>query len=206
MPNDWREVCLADLCSVITKGTTPTTLKRRFTVSGINFVKVECISDDHSLDFSKLAFIDEETNSMLSRSIINANDIIFTIAGSLSRFAFVVEDLLPANTNQAVAIIRADTSKINAVTLYSFFMGGIHSDFYTRHIQQAVQANLSLSTIKALPLFLPPKEVLAKYSMLIAPIFRWIFEMNSENRQLAALRDALLPRLMSGELSVADVK
>ena len=204
-PTNWCVMTLGDLCLTITKGTTPTTLKKQFVTHGINFVKAESILDDHSLDFSKLAFIDDETNSLLSRSMIQANDIIFTIAGTLGRFAFVKEDLLPANTNQAVAIIRADASKITHITLYSFFIGGLHSDFYTKNIQQAVQANLSLTTIKALPIILPPKDNLAEYSALIEPLLEQTFQNYVENRRLATLRDTLLPRLMSGELSVTDL-
>jgi len=203
MPEDWQTVTLGDLCITVTKGTTPTTLKKPFVMQGINFVKAESILDDHSLDFSKLAFIDDETNVLLNRSVIQKNDIIFTIAGTLGRFAFVGADLLPANTNQAVAIIRTDTTKIKPVTLYSFFIGGLHSDFYTKNIQQAVQANLSLTTIKALPLLLPPKKTIAEYSTLIEPLFEQIFQNYVENRRLVALRDTLLPRLMSGELEVA---
>jgi len=204
-PDDWREVSLGELCVTVTKGTTPTTLKRQFVERGINFIKAESILDDHSIDFRKLAFIDDETNTLLSRSVIRVNDIIFTIAGTLGRFTFVCEDLLPANTNQAVAIIRADTSKINPATLYSFFVCGLHSDFYTKNIQQAVQANLSLTTIKALPLCLPPEKTLAEYSSLIEPVFERIFHNYTEIRRLAELRDNLLPRLISGELSVADL-
>lgn len=110
MPSDWKSVVLGELCETVTKGTTPTTLKKQFVSQGINFVKAESILDDHSLDFGKLAFIDDETNTLLSRSVIRENDIIFTIAGTLGRFAYVGADLLPANTNQAVAIIRANTS------------------------------------------------------------------------------------------------
>jgi len=201
-PVNWKNVTLGDLCITITKGTTPTTIKKQFVTHGINFVKAESILDDHSIDFSKLAFIDEETNSLLNRSMIKVNDIIFTIAGTLGRFAFVGEDLLPANTNQAVAIIRARTSQITPVTLYSFFIGGLHSDFYTKNIQQAVQANLSLTTIKALPLILPPEEDLAEYSALIEPLLKQTFQNYAENHRLIVLRDALLPKLMSGDLSV----
>ena len=205
MPDDWQAVTLGELCDTVTKGTTPTTLKKQFVAQGINFVKAESILDDHSIDFEKLAFIDDETNALLSRSVIHRKDIMFTIAETLGRFAFACADLLPANTNQAVAIIRADSSKINPETLYSFLIGGLHSDFYTKNIQQAVQANLSLTTIEALPLLLPPTETLSEYSALIEPLFGQIFQNNAENRMLATLRDTILPRFMSGELSIADL-
>jgi len=204
MPPTWQSVTLGDICAVVTKGTTPTTLKKQFVVQGINFIKAESILDDHSLDFGKLAFIDDETHSLLSRSAIQDGDIIFTIAGTLGRFALVGTDMLPANTNQAVAIIRADKSRMDPITLYSLFIGGLHSDFYAKNVQQAVQANLSLTTIKTLPLNLPPVEDLSAYSATITPLVERILQNYKESRFLAALRDALLPRLMSGELSVVS--
>ena len=61
-----------------------------------------------------------------------------------------------------------------------------------------------VTTIKALPLLLPPMETLAEYSTLITPIFKQVFRNYGENRTLAAIRDALLPKLMRGELEVEE--
>ncbi|MDR0918030.1 MAG: restriction endonuclease subunit S [Oscillospiraceae bacterium] len=202
MPDDWTEVTLGELCTLITKGTTPTTLKKSFVVNGINFIKAESILENHSIDSNKIAFIDEETNKMLSRSIIKANDILFTIAGTLGRFTIADETLTPANTNQAVAIIRVNSEKISPLTLYSFFIGGLQKEFYNKNVQHAVQANLSLTTIKALPLLLPPKQVLEKYRNIVEPLLKQILNNFTDNQQISNLRDSLLPRLISGELSV----
>lgn len=196
---------LQDLCKVVTKGTTPTTLGKPFTTSGINFIKAESILDNHSIDSSKFAYIDEETNSMLKRSIIKANDIVFTIAGTLGRFALVGESILPANTNQAVAIIRPDNAKISPTYLYSFFIGNWHNEYYSKRVQQAVQANLSLTTIKSLPIALLDKKTMKQYDELVRPLFAMMKNNEEENRKLSTLRDSLLPKLMSGELDVSDI-
>ena len=206
IPKGWRVVPLGDLCKTITKGTTPTTLNKQFTSSGINFIKAESILDNHSFDISKIAFIDDETNKMLSRSIIEQNDIVFTIAGTLGRFAFVDSSVTPANTNQAIAIIRANVESINPVTLYSYFIGCWHTEFYTKNIQQAVQANISLTTIKSLPILLPEADQMLVYSNLISPIFNYIWQNSNEIRKLAEVRNGLLPKLMSGEIDVSDVE
>ena len=147
------QIPLSELCHVVTKGTTPTTLGKPFVETGINFIKAESILDDHSIDKSKFAFIDEETNALLKRSIIHAGDVFFTIAGTLGRFALIDENVLPANTNQAVAIIRADVEKVLPEYIYTCFIGEWHTDYYAKPVQQAVQANLSLTTIR--PLHLP---------------------------------------------------
>ena len=199
-------VPLKDLCRTITKGTTPTTMGRSFTSSGINYVKAESITEDHSFDMGKFSHIDEETNKLLKRSIICPNDILFTIAGSLGRFAFVDSNILPANTNQAVAIIRADASKVSPEYLYSLFIGGWHQEFYNKRVQQAVQANLSLGTIKTLPIPILIGAEMEEFLQVITPILSLSKANEFENARLKDIRDALLPRLMAGEIDVSAVQ
>lgn len=199
-PSEMQFIPLQELCKVVTKGTTPTTLGKSFTSTGINFIKAESILDNHSIDSSKFAFIDEETNALLKRSVIKANDIVFTIAGTLGRFAMVDNSVLPANTNQAVAIIRPDETKVTPAYLYSFFIGNWHNEYYSKRIQQAVQANLSLTTIKSLPIAVLKNTTMNNYEKLVSPLFALMKNNEEENRRLSKLRDTLLPRLMSGEL------
>lgn len=200
------QIPLSELCHVVTKGTTPTTLGKPFVESGINFIKAESILDDHSIDKSKFAFIDEETNALLKRSIIHAGDVVFTIAGTLGRFALIDENVLPANTNQAVAIIRADVEKVLPEYIYTCFIGEWHTDYYAKRVQQAVQANLSLTTIKSLPIPLLDEAKMSEYLSLILPLIKAIKTNEAQNEKLAALRDNLLPKLMSGEIDVSDIQ
>ena len=200
------QIPLSELCHVVTKGTTPTTLGKPFVESGINFIKAESILDDHSIDKSKFAFIDEETNALLKRSIIHAGDVVFTIAGTLGRFALIDENVLPANTNQAVAIIRADVEKVLPEYIYTCFIGEWHTDYYAKRVQQAVQANLSLTTIKSLPIPLLDEAKMSEYLSLILPLIKAIKTNEAQNEKLAALRDNLLPKLMSGEIDVSAVQ
>lgn len=200
-----QQVPLSELCSVVTKGTTPTTLGKPFVDRGINFLKAESILDNHSLDKGKFVHIDEETHDMLKRSVIYAGDIVFTIAGTLGRFALIDSDILPANTNQAVAIIRADKGKISPEYLYACFIGNWHNDYYSKRVQQAVQANLSLTTIKSLPIPVLTQDEMVSYMALISPIIKMLKQNEMGNERLAALRDTLLPRLMSGEVDVSNI-
>ena len=200
------QIPLSDLCHAVTKGTTPTTLGKSFVESGINFIKAESILNNHSIDKSKFAFIDEETNALLKRSVIHSGDIVFTIAGTLGRFALIDDNVLPANTNQAVAIIRADTKKILPEYIYTCFIGEWHTDYYAKRVQQAVQANLSLATIKSLPIPVLDKDAMGEYLQLILPIIRLLKGYEAQNESLAALRDSLLPKLMSGEIDVSGIQ
>lgn len=206
MPDTIQELPLSEVCDVITKGTTPTTIGKSFTYNGINFLKAESILDNHMLDLNKIAHIDKETNEILRRSVIKDGDILFTIAGTLGRFSLIDKSVLPANTNQAVAIIRANQNKVFPEYLYSFFIGNWHNEYYKKRVQQAVQANLSLTTIKSLPIYILSPQNMNEYVSIIKPIFHYMKKNELENQRLSALRDTLLPKLMNGEIDVSNVK
>lgn len=205
-PSEMQHVPLEQLCEVVTKGTTPTTMGKAFVSHGVNFIKAETITDSHTIDFERLAHIDNETDSMLKRSRIKKGDILFTIAGTLGRFALVDSDVLPANTNQAVAIIRPNQNKVSSEYLYSFLIANWHNDYYSKRIQQAVQANLSLTTIKSLPIAILSRELAQQYDKLIRKLISLIKANEQENRELFQFRDTLLPKLMSGEIDVDNVE
>ena len=97
---------LGDIARTITKGTTPTTYGFPFTTKGINFYKVENLSDGIINRNSNLSYISEEANNSLERSKLQENDILFSIAGTIGEIAIVKDTDLPGNVNQALAIIR----------------------------------------------------------------------------------------------------
>ena len=69
----------------------------------------------------------------------------------------------------------------------------------------AVQQKVSQQNLKKVPTVIPSKEALNAFDELIQPIFTQIRYLRNENVRLAELRNALLPKLMSGELDVSDI-
>jgi type I restriction enzyme S subunit len=143
-----------------------------------------------------LAHIDDNTHNIeLKRSIIKENDILFTIAGTLGKFCIADKTFLPANTNQAVAIIRVDESKIHPIDIYAMFVSGVHEDYCKRNIQQAVQANLSLETISKIPIVLPHNDIMNIFHKNALSVFNAIFLTQQENIKLTELQSLLLARM-----------
>jgi type I restriction enzyme S subunit len=66
----------------------------------------------------------------------------------------------------------------------------------------AVQPKINQANLRSIPVYIPIKERIEEYNRIISPMFSQFRKNNDENRGLAVFRDALLPRLMSGELSV----
>ncbi len=143
---------LSDLCRRITKGTTPTTLGHPFVDRGVNFVKSEAITDDGRIDNSKFAFIDRETHEMLERSILQEGDVLFSMAGVyLGKTAVVPRDVLPANTNQAVGIIRLDHAKAVPRFIHYVLSSRDCRGLVHRSVAQSAQPNFNLQDIGNLP-------------------------------------------------------
>ncbi|WP_120520795.1 restriction endonuclease subunit S [Arthrobacter celericrescens] len=137
------------LSDLVTKGTTPTSLGRPFVARGVTFIKVETIASDGEFIAGKEAFIDYETHGLLRRSQLQTGDILFSIAGALGRTTVVKPEWLPANTNQAFAIIRP--SKRNNVCS-RYLLWQLRGSMVQRRIVeinvQAAQANLSLEQVR----------------------------------------------------------
>ncbi len=64
-------------------------------------------------------------------------------------------------------------------------------------------AEISKQNFRPIPVVLPPKELMAAFTAVVAPIYAQITANLRQSRTLATLRDTLLPKLLSGELSVA---
>lgn len=201
VPKGWLAVRLGDITERITKGTTPTTLKRPFVDAGINFVKAESMTGDGGFIPGKFAFIDDSTHELLRRSQLANGDVLISIAGTIGRIAVMTEDFLPANTNQAVAIIRPSQEKFPS-GLISRFLGRSESQQQMgERVVQAVQANLSLGTLSDLKLVIPPEGITVQlYQNGLAQIDACKESNHRRIRNLTELRDTLLPRLISGQL------
>ena len=70
-------------------------------------------------------------------------------------------------------------------------------------ITGAVQPKISQANLNKVPVAIPSKKELQTLDATIQPIFAQIRNLRDENEKLAATRDTLLPKLMSGELDVS---
>ena len=99
---------LGDLCSVITKGTTPTSVGFEFSDSGVTFLRVQNIFDGKVNYADDTLFIGEDVHGALKRSRIAPGDVLISIAGTIGRTGIVPDDAPELNCNQAVAILRTN--------------------------------------------------------------------------------------------------
>ena len=153
---------LKEIATVITKGTTPTSLGFKFTSSGINFLKVESLDENGGFIGNKFAFIDSPCHESLKRSQLVESDVLVSIAGALGRTAIVTADICPANVNQALSLIRLPKdSEISPKFLFALFQAGYFKSELDQMGAGAAQQNLSLAQIGSLkvPIFSEQNQI-----------------------------------------------
>lgn len=193
-------VKVRDVSDIVTKGTTPTTVGRNYTDRGVKFLKVETFTNDGKYIPGKEAHIDRSTHQLLRRSQLAAGDVLFSIAGALGRTTIVRESWLPANTNQAFAIIRPSARRQGINPRYLLWQ--LRSPAIEKHIAeinvQAAQANLSLEQVRDFQLpILPMAEqhaivtALDDVSDLIATLERLIAKKQ-------AIKRGMMQQLLTG--------
>lgn len=206
IPKGWEVKSLDDLASSISKGTTPT--KKDIDLAQdeqtIKFLKVKDIDDNGNICIDKMENIPASVHyGKLKRSILHTGDIIFSIAGTIGKVCTIDERLNNSNMNQAVAFIRLD----NIELLFGFILYLLKSDFIQNEIKanivQAVQANVSLGTLKQLKFAYPSENILKMYNDISMSIYKTQLSNKIEVENLIKVRDSLLPKLMSGEISLS---
>lgn len=178
-------VTLDSITTKITKGTTPTSVGCTFENSGVNFIKSESLGNSRNIDRSKFAFISEQTHEKLKRSQIEKNDILFSMAGMfLGKTGIVTDDLVPANTNQAVAIIRIDTEKANHEYVYYYLNQQSVVQAVNASSAQSAQPNINLKQIGQIEIDLPERKIQDKIVSILSAIDFKIEKNNQINENL----------------------
>lgn len=204
LPAGWVSTRLGDCTQVITKGTTPTTFGHEYQTQGIRFVKVENLSAGHIDQESIVAFIDEVANAQLGRSQLKVGDVLFSIAGTIGRTAIVRAEDLPANTNQAVAIIRGFAPILSPFFLRLFLESATAQQEASSRARGGAMNNVSLGDVANLCVPVPPPreqiEIVAEIEKQFTRLDAAVTALKRVQANLKRFRAAALKAACEGRL------
>ncbi|KAB2355920.1 hypothetical protein F8503_26070 [Bacillus toyonensis] len=187
---EWEQRKLSDLTKVITKGTTP---KDKSSEGDINFIKVENIDSGSGVISVTSKISKEEHEGYLKRSQLEIGDILFSIAGTLGRVTIVNDDVLPANTNQALAIIRLNDGNTDFIATY--LKGKSVEDYIRRNPTVGAQPNLSLQQVGNLTINYPNNREQEKIGNFFKQLDETIFLHQRELEALKETKKAFLQKM-----------
>ncbi|WP_143473270.1 restriction endonuclease subunit S [Flavilitoribacter nigricans] len=197
---EWKVVRLKDISSLITKGTTP----KYFSKSGVNYVKIESL-EGININIQKCLFIDEKVHFKdLKRSILEKNDVLFAIAGAtIGKLGIVTKEILPANTNQALAIIRLRNPQILNFTL-QILQSRVMNKYIYQSISVGAQPNLNLQQIGDFKFFLPTLPEQQKIAHFLTAIDTKIQQLTQKKALLEAYKKGVMQQIFKQEIRFRD--
>lgn len=195
IPKGWKMGTIGDNCLYIQNGGTPRRDKMDFwdrgTIPWLTSGEVrQAIITNANNSITELGFSESSAKWVPSYSTVVA--LYGATAGQVS---FIT---LPLTTNQAVCSLIPK----KFCSFYNYMcMRNATSELENKAVGSA-QQNISKQIVEETKIILPSLLILKKFELLVKPLFtNWISNIN-QSRTLADLRDALLPKLLSGELSV----
>ena len=204
VPEGWEVKSIEAMAERVAMGPFGSSIK----VSTFVDAGVPVISGQHLngifLDDNEYRFITEEHAEKLANANVQRGDVIFTHAGSIGQAAYipVTSRFERYVISQRQFYMRCDLSKISPLFVVHFFK--------TREGQHQLLANTSstgvpsiarpVTYLRSIRLCVPPKALWSLFHDIASGFHVAIGRNTTECGSLAAQRDALLPKLVSGEM------
>ncbi len=149
-------------------------------------------------------YVDDETQQSISRYTVSTGDLLISIVGTIGLTAIVDHTLNKANlTENCVKLTNIKNVTPEYLLLFLRSLQGVEA--ISKGTVGAVQLKLPIKNIQSITVPLLCDEELQPLNETLSAIFSQISANIIEMKQLADIRDTLLPKLMSGELDVSSL-
>ena len=158
------------------------------------------------IDWSKAGYITEERYLESPEIMLQVGDILLSKDGTIGKIGYVDNLDLPTSVASGIFVIRnSQPNKITTPFIYYLLKSKLFEAFIAARTEGSVIPHLYQKDFMDFVFPLPSLERMADFERLTSPMFFQAVNNLNENKALAATRDALLPRLMSGEIDVSSI-
>lgn len=198
--SDWKTGTISDLGTVIGGGTPSKSHSEYYSSKGVAWITPK----DLSINKTKFITHGERDISELglknsSATIMPKGTVLFSSRAPIGYIAISTGDV---TTNQGFKSV-VPKSEIGTAFIYYFLKQNL--PIIEGMASGSTFKEVSGSTMKAVPAIIPDCKTLKRFNDFCHPIFEKQQNLEAENLSLSALRDSLLPRLMSGEIDVSSI-
>ena len=196
----WKDGVLSDLGTVVAGGTPSKTKPEYYSEQGIAWITPKDLSLNKSkfishgeIDISELGF------SKSSATKMPTGTVLFSSRAPIGYIAIAVNEV---TTNQG---FKSVVPNENIGTAFMYYLLKFLLPTIEGMASGSTFKEISGAGMKSVPVVIPDNETIEKFNTFCTPIFQQQEVLETENSRLTDIRDALLPKLMSGELDVSDI-
>ena len=204
IPEGWEVVLANDVTNILIGRTPPRKENHWFSnekSDNLPWLSIRDLGANHIFTGATSEYLTKEAVLKHNVPMVKKNTVLVSFKLTVGKVAIATEDIC---TNEAIAQFPiADSSHLTTYFLYSYLVDFKYPSLgNTSSIGNAVNSTI----LKNMPILIPPKNLVEEYTRFVAPVFKNIKIFLSQNQTLRQTRDILLPRLISGELSVENLK
>ena len=133
----------------------------------------------------------------VDRALYEQESVLVPRKGTLNNVMYVNEAFWSVDTMFFTKMKRQNVAKF----VFHFLKG---KDLASMNAGSAVPS-MTTKILNAIPLQIPDDQTLSTFEAQVSPFYQAASYNNKESENLAAIRDSLLPKLMSGEIDVSDI-
>ena len=194
MPENWKEASLGNICECVLGGT-PSREKKEYWNGDIPWINSGEVNLFRITEPSE--YITQEGLEHSSTKKLPKKTTVIAITGATLGQVSLLE--IDSCTNQSVVGIIPNEN-LPFEYIYPMVNERIHE--LLSHQTGGAQQHINKQNVQSLLINLPTQEILQKYSAIVNPIYESIANNCFENKNLSAIRDSLLPKLMNGEIVI----
>ncbi len=199
MPSDWITGTVDNLGTEIICGKTPSTKKKEYYGGNIPFITIpdmhDCVYNVSTERYLSAAGVASQPKKTLP-----PNTICVSCIGTAGLVTLVSEK---SQSNQQINSI-VPKEGISAYYIY-LLMQTLSETINKLGQSGSTIVNLNKTQFGKIQVAIPSEQVLYNFDTLCKPLFEMIHSNQKENLKLANLRDALLAKLMAGDLDISDI-
>ncbi|MFE3628253.1 restriction endonuclease subunit S [Streptomyces goshikiensis] len=157
------------------------------------------------LDLSESAHLSEGEFPKWTRRVQpRVGDVLFSYETRLGDAALMMPDVR-GSLGRRMALLRSKIDRLaGAVLLHAYLSPAFQAEIAKRAVRGATVDRIPLKELPAWPLSLPAAGEHAELSVRLSSLHGAIANVYHENQKLADLRDALLPKLVTGQIRIKD--
>lgn len=144
-------------------------------------------------------YLTHEAVEKFNVKVVPDNTVLLSFKLTVGRIAITDGEM---TTNEAIAHFKTNKPEVNEY-LFCYLKD---FNYQTMGSTSSIATAINSKIIKGMPFVVPTDGELEAFHGFAGPVFAMIKSNQRENSRLAALRDTLLPKLMSGELDVSDIQ
>lgn len=169
---------------------------------GVPVVKIGSVKPG-IVNLSGSSFVSPETVEGLNRFELESGDILVGMTGYLGETGVVpITEAKPFLNQRVGRISPPDNEPGNYAWIHAHVRNPAFKEYAESRSHGSAQANVSGKALMEFPLVFSGSNIVSKFSELTEPLIQKYLANDHESRTLAKLRDTLLPKLLSGSLSL----